>query len=166
MNTTTANHLSAAEAWLIITILAYFMMNGAQLFETFVIVPKWTASPPESLQLFKGSYGLDLKTFWITCHVIHEITFILAIVYCWKLPFVRNWMLILFLVHFAVRVWTLTYFAPNIIEFQKIANSSGTGDGLLRRVLAWKALNYLRVAIFIAISVGQAMLWLKAFRLK
>ena len=83
------------------------MRNGAQLFETAVVVPKWTASSPESFQLFKGKYGLDFKLFWIVTHSIHEITFILAIIFCWQLETIRNWLLVLFVIHFAVRVWTL-----------------------------------------------------------
>jgi hypothetical protein len=120
MNNITANYLARAETWLFITTLAYFLMNGAQIFETAVIVPKWTASPPDSFQLFKGKYGLDFKTFWIAMHSLHEITFILAVIFCWKLDPIRNWLLILFAIHFAVRVWTLMYFAPNIMSCPEI----------------------------------------------
>lgn len=165
MNNFTAEYLSRAETWLIITTLIYFLMNGAQIFETAVIVPKWTASPPESFQVFKGKYGLDFKIFWIVLHSIHEITFILAIIFCWKLD-IRNWLIALFAIHFAVRAWTLIYFAPNIIEFQKIANTNGEVSGLLQRTRRWKNLNYLRVALFIAVSIGLIPLCIKIFYLK
>lgn len=165
MNNITANYLSRAEIWLFTTTLVYFLMNGAQLFETAVIVPKWTVSPPESFQLFKGKYGLDFKVFWIVIHSIHEITFILAIIFCWKLE-IRNWLLLLFAVHFAVRVWTLLYFAPNIIEFQKIANTTTFDIDLLSRATVWRNLNYIRVGIFIAVSVGLIPLCVKLLNLK
>src|SRR5215207_5308079 len=100
MNTITASYLSRAELWLFITTLIYFLMNGAQLFEAIVIVPKWTSSPPDSFWLFKGKYGLDFKSFWIGLHSIHEITFILAIIFCWEFDDIRNGLLILFAVHF------------------------------------------------------------------
>ncbi len=166
MNTITANYLSRAETWLFITILIYFLMNGAQVFETAVIVPKWTAAPPDSFQLFKNPYGLDLKTFWIVIHSLHEVTFIIAIAFCWKIDFARNWLLILFAIHFAVRVWTLAYFAPNIIEFQKIANSASSGVELMKRVSLWKTLNYIRVGVFIAVSIGLIPLLFKLLKLK
>jgi hypothetical protein len=166
MNTITANYLSRAETWLFITILVYFLMNGAQVFETAVIVPKWTASPPDSFQLFKNPYGLDLKTFWIVIHSLHEVTFIIAIAFCWKIDFARNWLLILFATHFAVRVWTLAYFAPNIIEFQKIANNASAGIDLMKRVSLWKTLNYIRVGVFIAVSIGLIPLLFKLLKLK
>lgn len=160
MNNITIDYLTRAETWLFITTLAYFLMNGAQIFETAVLVPKWTAAPPESFHFFKGKYGLDLKTFWIVAHSLHEITFILAIVFCWKLD-IRNALLLLFAVHFAVRVWTLAYFAPNVIAFQKIANEESSGADLLRRTTLWRNLNYIRVGIFLAVSLGLIPLCIK-----
>jgi hypothetical protein len=94
-------------------------------------------------------------------HSIHEVTFIAAIAFCWQIDTIRNWLLILFVIHFAVRVWTLVYFAPNIIEFQKIANSGNNEISLLNKVSQWKNLNYLRVAIFIAVSFGLIPLFIK-----
>lgn len=163
MESITANYLTRAEIWLCITTLIYFLLNGAQIFETVVIVPKWTASPPQSFHLLKG---IDLKKFWIIMHSIHEITFILAIIFCWKLDPIRNWLIVLFVVHFAVRVWTLGYFAPNIIEFQKIANYNEAGTDLLNRAALWRKLNYIRVGIFLAVSIGLIPLCIRVMNLK
>jgi hypothetical protein len=166
MENISSEYLSRGTTWLFITTLVYFLMNGAQIFETAVIVPKWTASPPESFQMFKGKYGLDFKAFWIALHSIHEITFILAIIFCWKLDPIRNWLLILFAIHFIVRIWTLAYFAPNIIEFQKIANTTNIGIDLLNRTKLWRTLNYIRVGIFIAVSLGLIPMCLKIINLR
>jgi hypothetical protein len=171
MNDVTETYLSRAETWLLLTTLVYFLMNGAQLFETLVIVPKWTVSPPESFGLFRGKYGLDFKVFWIAMHSVHEITFLLAILFCWKLE-IRNWLLVLFAVHVAVRVWTLAYFAPNIIAFQQLANAAGSGTStlpatdLFKRASLWKNLNYVRVGIFIAVSLGLLPLCVRLLHLK
>ncbi len=161
MENLTAEYLFRAEAWLLITTLIYFIMNGAGIFETAVLVPKWTASPPASFQLFKGEHGIDLKIFWIAMHSIHEITFIVAIIFCWNIPGVREWMLLLFGIHFGVRVWTLTYFAPNIIEFQKIANGADVTPNLAERTKRWKNLNYIRTLAFIAVSGGVLSILLR-----
>ena len=167
MDNITADYLTRAETWFIISTLLYFFQNGAQIFETVVIVPKWTAAPPESLQIFKGKYALDFKAFWIAVHTIHEITFILAIIFCWKLVFIRNWLLILFAIHFAVRVWTIAYFAPNIIAFQKMANDNNSAaPDLLKRTTQWRNLNYLRVGIFIAVSIALVPLLIQIINLK
>ncbi len=129
-------------------------MNGAQIFETLVFVPRWTDSPPDNFKLLLDGRGASLKIFWIIFHSLHEILFILAIVFCWKLDFARNWLLIFFAIHFAVRVWTLAYFAPNIISFQKIAETQSVVKGLANKTSLWKTLNYVRVAIFIGVSIG------------
>nr|WP_294950494.1 transposase [uncultured Mucilaginibacter sp.] len=165
MNTITNEYIFRAELWLMITTLVYFLMNGAQLFETLVIVPKWTACAPDSFQMFKGKYGLDLKTFWIAMHSVHEVTFLLAIGFCWQMDAVRNALLVLFGVHFAIRVWTLVYFAPNIISFQKTANTGTYEGNLLSRVSLWKNLNLIRVGLFIAVSIGLIPLCIKLLKM-
>ncbi|MFC3199341.1 hypothetical protein ACFOET_17090 [Parapedobacter deserti] len=58
---------------------------------------------------------------------MQEITFLLALIFCWKIDPVRNWLLLLLALHIGVSVWTLVYFAPNIIDFQKIAESCTSG---------------------------------------
>jgi hypothetical protein len=166
MENITTGCLLRATTWLIITTLFYFLMNGAQIFETAVIVPKWTASPPESFQLFKGKHGLDFKMFWIVLHSIHEVTFILAIVFCWKLEPIRNWLLFLFIVHFAVHVWTILYFAPNIMAFQSMADSPNIDAGVTNSVKWWALLNYVRVGIFMLVSFGLLPLCIKIIQMK
>ncbi|WP_026712911.1 hypothetical protein [Flavobacterium daejeonense] len=166
MENITASYLMRAELWLCITTLIYFLMNGAQIFETLVFVPKWTASPPDNFNLLLDGKGASLKNFWIVFHSIHEITFILAIVFCWKIDPVRNWLLILFAVHFAVRVWTLSFFAPNIIDFQKMAETPSLAKDLINRTSIWQTLNYIRVAIFIVVSLGLIPLCIRLFSLR
>ncbi|MDL5513912.1 transposase [Arenibacter sp. M-2] len=162
----TESYLSRAELWMIITTLVYFLMNGAQIFETAVLVPKWTANPPDTFSLLINKKGVGLKTFWIVFHSLHELTFILAIIFCWKLVGIRNGLLILFAIHFAVRVWTISYFAPNIIEFQKIAEGINSVTDLVKRANVWKTLNYIRVGLFLAVSMGLIPLLLKLINLK
>lgn len=162
----TASYLTRAEIWLSITTLIYFLMNGAQIFETLVFVPKWAATPTASFKLLLDGQGVGLKLFWIVFHSLHEITFILAIIFCWKIDPIRNWLLILFVIHFAVRVWTLIYFAPNIIDFQKVAENLSLAKDLKNRISLWQTLNYFRVAIFIAVSLGLVPLCIKLFSLR
>jgi len=167
MNTMTLQDLTKAEIWLLITTLVYFLMNGAQIFETAAVVPKWSAAPPESLALISGPYGINLKAFWIIFHSIHEVTFLAALYFCWKIDPVRNWLLLLLGIHVAVRVWTLMYFAPNIIEFQKISTKDSIPlDDLIAKINLWRTLNYIRVAIFVGVSIGFVPLLYKVINLK
>jgi hypothetical protein len=159
-------YLSRAEFWLLVTTLVYFLMNGAQIFETVVFVPRWTSSPPENFGMLIDGNGAGLKFFWIIFHSLHEITFILAIIFCWKIEPIRNWLLILFTAHFAVRCWTLSYFAPTIMEFQKIAENPSLAKDLVKKTSLWQSLNYVRVAIFIFISMALVPLCFKLFNLR
>lgn len=166
MENITTSYLTRAEIWLCITTLIYFLMNGAQIFETLVFVPKWTDSPPANFKLLLDGRGAGLKNFWIIFHSLHEIAFILTIIFCWKIDFARNWLLVLFAIHFAVRVWTLAFFAPNIINFQKIAETQSTVQNLVNKTSLWQTLNYIRVALFIIVSIGFIPLGIKLFNLR
>ncbi|MEU5853235.1 hypothetical protein [Saccharopolyspora shandongensis] len=79
--TPSPQYIRRALLWLVITAAAYFLLNGAQIFETFTVVPSWTAAPPASLAVFHGPYGLDLQAFWIIFHSVHELTFLVAIAF-------------------------------------------------------------------------------------
>lgn len=163
MESLTATYITRAEIWLCITTLLYFLMNGAQIFETLIFVPKWASSPPVTFKLLQDGNGVSLKYFWIILHSLHEIAFILAIIFCWKIDPVRNWLLALFIVHAAVRIWTLTFFAPNIIQFQNLAANPSISEEIISRISFWKTLNYVRVAVYIAVSIGFIPLCIKIF---
>ena len=154
MSTSSPRYLRRSLFWLVTTTAVYLLMNGAQIFETALIVPAWTAAPPASLGLFQGEYRLDFKAFWIVLHSLHEITFIVALVLCWKLKAVRHWMLGLLLVHMAVRVWTVGYFAPTIIGFQSMPPSPSVDPGLVQEAATWRTLNLIRVLLFMAVNLA------------
>ena len=147
-------YLARALFCLVTTTAVYLLMNGAQLFETLLIVPAWTAAPPASLGMFQGPYRLDFKVFWIVFHSIHELTFIAALVACWRLARIRQWLLALLVVHIAVRVWTVAYFAPTIIAFQQMPASPGIDPGLVAEAARWRHLNAIRVLLFVAVNLA------------
>ncbi|MEN7549969.1 transposase [Rapidithrix thailandica] len=145
--------LSRADLWLFICLSTYFIMNGAQLWETVIMTPAWTAAPPASLVFFQAPYGLDFKVFWIVVHSCHEVIFLLALVFNWKIRARRLPLLILFVVHVAIRVWTLAYFVPTIIEFQHLPFSNAIDPELVVKAAQWRHLNYLRVGLFFIVNL-------------
>jgi hypothetical protein len=138
---------------LLVTTIIYIFINGAGAFETLVIVPKWAANPPASLAMFKGEYGLDFKNFWIAAHSVHELSFIVAIFLNWKIAARRKLLLIVFVLHIALRVWTILYFAPAIIGFQQIPVTEVADETLRQRAQQWKNLNLLREGLFTLLSL-------------
>jgi hypothetical protein len=145
-------YLKRALFWLVTTAALYLLMNGAQIFETVLIVPTWTAAPPASLSMFQGEFGLDFKTFWIVFHSLHELTFVVALVYSWKLREVRPWIVVLLIIHMAVRIWTVAYFAPTIIAFQRMPYSATIDPALVEKAAQWRTLNIIRVTLFMAVN--------------
>lgn len=137
---------------LLITTVAYLLLNGAQLFETAVLVPVWTAAPPGSLHLFQGQYGLDFKSFWIVAHSLHELTFLAALLLNWKIAPRRNVLVVVFVIHVVVRAWTLLYFAPVIISFQQTPFSATIDQTLQEKAALWRSMNLVRVALFMLLS--------------
>jgi len=149
-----SRYLRRALLWLVTTSAVYLLLNGAQIFETAVIVPAWTAAPPESLGMFQGKFGLDFKIFWIVFHSLHEITFIAALIVSWRLKEIRRWMLALLVIHIAVRVWTIAYFAPTIIAFQGMPYAATVDPALVERAARWRNLNIIRVLLFFALNAA------------
>lgn len=149
---TLSTNNETANAALLITTVAYLLLNGAQLFETAVLVPVWTAAPPASLHIFQGYYGLDFKAFWIVAHSLHELTFVAALVLNWKIATRRRVLVAVLLVHIAVRAWTLLYFAPVIISFQNTPATDTINPALQQQAAQWRDLNLVRVAIFLFLS--------------
>lgn len=150
---TRLQYSTRADQWLMYSIFAYFLMNGAQVWETALMVPAWTAAPPASLIFFQKPYGLDFKAFWIVTHGVHELIFTGALVFNWQIRSRRKALLLILLGHVAVRVWTLLYFAPTIIEFQQVPYSNTVDAFLVQKAALWRHLNYLRVAIFFALNL-------------
>jgi hypothetical protein len=141
-----------ADRALVLTTVAYLLINGAGIFETAVIVPVWTSAPPASLAMFAGPHALDFKAFWITAHSLHELTFIAAIALNWRTAR-RTPLLLLFAAHALIRIWTIVYFAPTIIEMQSLAGKAGGVDpALLARAQTWAYLNWLRTGAFVMLS--------------
>jgi hypothetical protein len=164
MTTPSFPYLRRAFVWLSVTTALYLLMNGAQVFETLVIVPVWSAGPPASLGMFQGAYALDFKAFWIAFHSIHEIIFIAALVFCWRLKDIRRWLVLLLAVHIAVRVWTVAYFAPTIISFQQMVASPAVDPALVQKAGQWRLLNMVRVLLFFAVNLALVPLLARVAR--
>ena len=145
---------SKADRWLFYSICAYFIMNGAQVWETALMVPAWTAAPPASLIFFQKPYGLDFKVFWIVLHCIHELVFIAALIFNRRIKSRRNAMLLILAGHITVRAWTLLYFAPAIIEFQQLPPGNTVDAMLVQKAAMWRHLNYWRVGIFFLLNLS------------
>lgn len=65
---------------------------------------------------------------------------------------VRPWIVVLLIVHMAVRVWTVAYFAPTIIAFQSTPRSATIDPVLVEKAAQWRNMNIIRVMLFMAVN--------------
>ncbi|TGK53978.1 hypothetical protein EHQ16_18265 [Leptospira kanakyensis] len=158
------NHsLSFAKYSLFLNLLLYFLMNGAQIFETLIFVPRWANRNHPNFQILNTEIkSANLKYFWILFHSVHEIIFLISLLFCFPIEGIGNYLISLFFLHMAVRVWTVIYFAGKIIRFQSLANSlSELSSEIPGEIRKWVFLNYIRVFIYIGISISMIPLVLK-----
>jgi hypothetical protein len=72
--------------------------------------------------------------------------------------------LVLFIIHMCIRVWTIVYFAARIIEFQNW-NEPTLSKEMAQKMANWTKWNYLRVFIFISISIALVSVTCKVLRI-
>ena len=138
---------------------------GARLYEARVIVPRWSASPPESvwawadLRATNAQVAIDPGTrFWIYVTPATGLSALLAFAFSFATKGAhRKWRLIGTILALVVVAATFIYFVPNIRLL--LGPNSHNIDGAKVTTLAnqWVTWNYVRVAIgFVA--------WLAALR--
>ncbi|TGM43222.1 hypothetical protein EHQ75_03260 [Leptospira levettii] len=155
--------LSIAKYTLLLNLLIYFLMNGAQIFETIVFVPRWANGTVPDLGLLNTEYkSADLKYFWILFHSLHEIIFLVSLIFCYQIDGIGNDLFLLFILHIGVRAWTIIYFANKIIWFQSMANTIDKYSiKVFSDIKKWVIWNYIRVIIYIGISILMVPLTIK-----
>ena len=67
-------------------------------------------------------------------------------------------MLAIFGAHMALRVWTLAYFAPNIIFFQSLPEADTVDAALQAKAALWRNLNLVRTGLFLVLNLAVACL--------
>jgi hypothetical protein len=138
---------------------------GAGLYETRVIVPRWSASPPDSvwawadLRATNAQVAIDPGVrFWIYAAPATGLSALLAFAFSFATKGAhRRWRLIGTILAMAVVAVSVIYFAPNIILL--LGRNSHTLDGAKVTTLAnqWVMWNYARAAIGV-------VAWLAALR--
>jgi uncharacterized membrane protein len=131
---------------------------GGGLYETRVIVPRWSASPPESvwawadLRATNAQVAIDPGVrFWIYVMPATGLSALLALAFSFATEGAhRRWRVIATILALAVVAATFIYFVPNIILL--LGPNSHNIDGAKVKTLAnqWVMWNYVRAAIGIA----------------
>jgi hypothetical protein len=120
---------------------------GGGLYESIVLVPLWSKSPPSSFAVIQSGTGVPLQRFWIPVHAAITLFFILALVLTWREPTVRRLLLIGLASYIVMRVWSFSFFIREMLAFQKIPIDSAPSAELSARVSKWTFWTWFRLPL-------------------
>jgi hypothetical protein len=91
---------------------------GGGFYESVVLTPLWSKSPPSSFWMIQPGTGVPLQRFWIPVHVAITLLIILALVTTWRDMTVRRLLLVALLSYIVMRLWSGLFFIPEMLAFQ------------------------------------------------
>jgi|HubBroStandDraft_5_1064220.scaffolds.fasta_scaffold303408_2 hypothetical protein len=103
---------------------------GGGLYETLLVDPVWPRNPA-MIQPVRG--GLDRKRFWGPIHALFEIALLVSAWTAWSEAAARPWIVVALSAHFVARAWSLAYFIPRALRFEKMGDLSEEQVRLARR---------------------------------
>jgi hypothetical protein len=128
---------SAAKWSLILLCFATAGAVGGGLYEHMVLTPIWALSPPMSFSIIQSGTGVPLQHFWIPIHVAITVFLLLSLVLIWQERKARRFLLIGFGSYLVMRVWSMLFFIPEMLSFQKAPLDSPPSAELTTRVAQW-----------------------------
>jgi hypothetical protein len=126
---------------------------GGGNYEAINVTHKVTAAPPHSLAMLQGPYGFFPVVFWIIFHPLTELLFVLTLIFNWRIPQRRSFLLVAFVGTVLLRVATMLYFAPETEVITSVPYSETVDEALLVRARQWESWNYLRLAGYYAVAI-------------
>lgn len=133
-----------------------FVSIGGGLYETLLVDRVW----PDRFDLIQPSRGGISRTrFWIPAHLAFELLLITCLVSYWSHPAVRDWLLLAFAAHAAMRCWSAIRFIPAALRFEQ-------GDVNLDRIdaLRWTRASKWRLPLDLIAGIAMMMALLSATR--
>jgi hypothetical protein len=150
-------HNTRADRWLLYSLCAFFLMTGASLWETMVFVPVWASGNPATLTVLEGDAGLNSAALWVIVHSLFEIILLLTLVFNWKTKSRRTALVLLGILYTVIRAWTVFYFAPSFLDFQRLSSHPPIASSLIAQTLLWEKLNYVRTALVAALNIAMLL---------
>ena len=98
------------------------IMLGGGIYETLLVDRVWPDNPA-LIQPERG--GIDRAPFWMPAHTLYELALFISLWMLWSLSEARWWIAAALVVHFATRVWSMAYFIPRALRFEKLGDLTG-----------------------------------------
>jgi hypothetical protein len=127
---------------------------GGGLYESVVLMPLWSASPPGSFSIIQPDTGVPLQRFWIPVHAGITLFLIAALVATWQHASVRRALLVGTAAYAGMRIWSGLFFIPEMLAFQQLPLDTPPSAELSGRVAQWVALTWWREPLDVASFVS------------
>jgi hypothetical protein len=152
-----------AQGSLLLLCVSMAVALGGDFYESFVLIPLWSKSPPSSFAIIQPGTGVPLQRFWIPVHVAITLCLLLALVMTWGEPTVRCLLLVALGSYIVMRVWSGLFFIPEMLAFQKVPLDEAPSVALSARVSRWTFWTWWREPLDVISFVCAllAVYWLK-----
>lgn len=122
---------------------------GAGLYETRVLIPLWSASPPETIRSWDSTLTTrSRERFWKLIHPALIFSAVATLATGWETPWKhRRWLLASTLASLIVEVASLTYFVPTLVKLLVERGEELSDEEISKKVNTWVKLNGARAAL-------------------
>lgn len=156
---------SIAQIFLWLFVITLGITIGGGLYETLVVMPLWTAAPPESVIAYhrhnvaNPQFTLDQGgRFWIFLTPLLALLTVAALLSGLRTrPEHRKWRMTATVLALVVVISTFAWFIPNIIKLTGEGVTTMNPDQITSLTNWWSRLNWLRAILYFAA-------WLAALR--
>ncbi len=137
---------------LIILIVSYFIVVGADIFGQAAI--SWTVldEPPRSLSMFQGDYVYDSSTFWKVATTAPLVLFFLALLANWKNSR-RRFIAVSFAAYVVINIVSFAYVFPEYLDIVSSTYSNTVDPVLQKRGQSWEILAFVRWLVVVGFGV-------------
>jgi hypothetical protein len=143
----TVTRLSFRTYALFVAVIFWGVLLGGVVYSHLVFFPVYLSDLPNSAVVVTGKYGLQDARFWMTVHPLLILSLIVALVLNWKFEARRKLILLSFGVYIAVLIISFLYFVPELLAFEKSAESGLAAAEWLARGNRWQYLSWTRGAV-------------------
>lgn len=144
-----------AVVWLLVALVVGAVAMGGGIYETSIIDPAWPNNP-SIVQKDRG--GIVRGRFWMVAHVLYELTLFATLWMLWSVSTARWWIIGAIVIHFSARAWSMIYFIPRALRFEKLGDLTEEQTDEARRwtrMSRWRLMPAATALVMLSVVVVQ-----------
>lgn len=145
--------IDARELFVRLATILSLVVCGAACYEHVVVVPSWTASPPESLAMFHGPHAITPAAWWPRVHGPTLLASVVALVLLRRQPR-RRFVALAVGGYVSVLIVTLAWFVPELLALTSDPSAAIPLAEWKARADRWEVLSLVRLAVMFLVSIA------------